>query len=196
MAGEVPLAEQAGHLKYFVQVLAQSQTLRLGGGVPQKLFPAGRVSAQQCSGVSDILRALTAPAAMNSVFCSTPDRLSGRAWVPQRVPEESCSFCCCKPKQIGPDRGRPDLSQRTVADQIWIIWVIWVPKVRHLSAQHVVGHVQPLQLRKHWLDASGKLVSGPAAGCRAQDQLSHGHHAVLRETASAAGPVWDDVHTV
>lgn len=119
-----------------------------------------------------------------------------RAWVPQSFPEESCRFCCCKPEQLGPDRERQDSSRRTVADQIGVIWVIRVPKVRHLPAQHVVGDVQPLQLRKHWLNASGKLVSRPAAWRRTLDQLSYGHHAVLRATASAAGPVWDDVHTV
>ena len=40
-AGDVPLAEHAGHLMYLVQVPAQSHTLRLWGGTPQKLFPAG-----------------------------------------------------------------------------------------------------------------------------------------------------------
>ena len=44
-AGDVPLAEQAGHLKYLVQVLAQSHTLRLCGGVPQKLFPAEQIAS-------------------------------------------------------------------------------------------------------------------------------------------------------
>ncbi len=59
-AGDVSLAMQAGHLKYLVQVLVQSHTLRLWGGFPQKLFPAGQHSAIIIDAIIPYHRAETA----------------------------------------------------------------------------------------------------------------------------------------
>ncbi len=90
-AGDVPLAEQAGHLKYLVQVLVQSHTLRLCGGVPQKLFPAGQKPA-----VIFATRKLLRPRGSNPAFCTQPclivSNSSGHSELQLRViPVFSCA---------------------------------------------------------------------------------------------------------
>ena len=86
-AGDVPLAEQAGHLKNFVHVLAQSHTLGLGGGLPQKSFPAGQMWCSAMLPCSDLSRALTAPTAHEPCRLQRTKRCCYHAWQLQSSPE-------------------------------------------------------------------------------------------------------------
>ena len=117
-AGDVSLPKQAGHLKYFVQVLAQSHTLRLCGGFPQKLFPAGQISGvaivattrcqsgetAQHACLSRLRRALTAPVA-NKHSLSFQHRYDANAMpkCSQGFKGSNCSLYCYMPNQVLPE---------------------------------------------------------------------------------------------